>query len=163
LIPKKLPSSGNLGVLGLASEDGVGFVKKNGFLKRKFSFSQSLHDIIFPSFLNDKAKLALQVSNNAQSTEKQEEGSQPTSEIFDEEKPMKKGNVVKAKKCLKGKVDLISDFDQGLFNQKIDVNNDDFMTDFLTASVENPLSNLENEIKSALFNEVPEDFFFELE
>lgn len=102
LVAKKTQSSSNITANNLLAEDNVS--KKNGFLKRKFSFSQSLHDIIFPSFLNDKSKLAAleQSSKEKVGKEKQEEASQPTSELFDEEKPAK-ATTVKAKKCIKGK------------------------------------------------------------
>lgn len=71
--------------------------KKNSFLKRKFSFSQSLLDIVFPSFLNDKLK---QKGKNNQQLEKTEDASQSGSEYLDDEKPVEK--TKRSKKCIKG-------------------------------------------------------------
>ena len=104
LLTKKQLSSGNLGASDLktfAAEENNH--KKIGFLKRKFSFSQSLHDIVFPSFLNDV------VNGGKKKVEKitekiAEEISQNGSEFFEEEKPAKKVNVNKTKKCIKGKI-----------------------------------------------------------
>ena len=124
------------------------------FLKRKFSFSESLLDLVIPSFLNDKLKNCI--------NEKKEIISQETSE-FDEEKSVKVNKKIKTKKFLKGKKNILkSDFDEGLFNYKVDLdlNNDDLVNDFIFPEV---LTLKETEIKETLFNVVPEDLFFELE
>ena len=69
--------------------------KPSTFLKRKFSFSESLLDLVFPSFLNDK-------SNQIPIEKQLEENSQVSSEYFEDEKPSKKSNGKKTKRCLKG-------------------------------------------------------------
>lgn len=100
LIPKNHLSSSNVNTQGLqATNNDENVSKKNNFLKRKFSFSQSLLDIVFPSFLNDMSK---QVYTNTQTAEKAEEISPVSSECYDDEKPLKKINIKKTKKCIKG-------------------------------------------------------------
>lgn len=145
--------------LGLANtKSNESLTKKNIFLKRKFSFSQSLLDIVFPSFLNDNEKQTGKTSPVKESTE---EASQTSSDFLDEEKPVKK--KIRNKKCIKGNIQFNIDFDQGLFNQKIDVNYDDLIVNFISPSMDNAFSKKEEEIRNTLFNTVPEDLFFELE
>jgi len=96
LIQKNQAQQCSLGILNSKSNESL--TKKTSFLKRKFSFSESLLDIVFPSFLNDNVK---QTGKTTQPKENSEEASQTSSEYHDEEKPVKKIN--RSKKCIKGK------------------------------------------------------------
>lgn len=71
-------------------------LKKTSFLKRKFSFSKCLLDLVFPSFLNDKSKL-IQMENK-----QIDENSQVSSEYFEDDLSCKNSNVLKTKRCIKG-------------------------------------------------------------